>query len=166
MEDLLEVNFVIGSQCPCTVLDLERWRAYADNDKCESDNDIPDKTPLSMLDTYAFFSEEAEKMKEAIRRSALETDVPCDRLSTRDEREVMYNDIMQKLTHVQDDCSISEQRMKDLKSGFETLVENMYNVVLEDKERADIIDDGNGRIVFYGQPDNNATQHKRKRRAT
>ena len=72
-------------------------------------------------------------MKEAIRQSALESDVPSDRLLTNDERQVMYNDIMRKLTHVQDDCRISEQRMKDLKSGFETLVENMYTGVLEDE---------------------------------
>ena len=56
--------------------------------------------------------------------------------------------------------------MKDLKSGFESLVENMYKVVLEDEERAKIWDDGTGRIVFYGQPDNNATQPKIKRQAT
>ena len=62
MEDFLEAKFVIGSQCPCTVLDLERWRAFADLDECESDNDIhPDKTPLSVLDTYLFFSEAAKK---------------------------------------------------------------------------------------------------------
>ena len=62
MEDFLEAKFVIGSQCPCTVLDLERWRAFADLDDCESDSDIhPDKTPLSMLDTCSFFSEGAKK---------------------------------------------------------------------------------------------------------
>ena len=32
MEDFLEAQFVIGLQCPCTVLDLERWRAFADLD--------------------------------------------------------------------------------------------------------------------------------------
>ena len=55
MEDFLEAKFVMGSQCPCTVLDLERWRAFADLDDCESDNELhPDNTPLSMLDTYIF----------------------------------------------------------------------------------------------------------------
>ena len=89
-------------------------------------------------------------MKEALRRSALETDVPSDRLLTLNEREATYNDIMRKVTHVQDDCCISEQQMKDLKSGFDTLAENMYKVVLDDEEGADIIHDGSGSIVFYG----------------
>ena len=111
-----------------------------------------------MLDTYSFFSERAEKMKEAIRQAALESDVPTDRLSTNDERQVMYNDIMRKLTHVQDDCRISEQQMRDLKSGFESLVENMYRVALSDEECSKNSDDGGGGIEIYGEPDYNAMQ--------
>ena len=62
MEDFLEAKFVMGSQCPCTVLDLERWRAFADLDDCESDNELhPDNTPLSMLDTDSFFSNVPKK---------------------------------------------------------------------------------------------------------
>ena len=30
---------VMGSKCPCTVLDLERWRYYADSDDSGSDDD-------------------------------------------------------------------------------------------------------------------------------
>ena len=110
MADLVEAKFVMGSQCPCTVLKLERWRDYVESDKSGSDNDMPDKTPLAMLDTYAFFSEEAKKMKEALQQSALEPDVPSDRLSALDERQVMCNDIMQKLNHVQDDCRIRQMK--------------------------------------------------------
>ena len=105
-------------------------------------------------------------MNEAIRQSALDSDIPSDRWSTNDERQVMYNDIMRKLTHVQDDCRISEQQMRDLKSAFESLDENMYRVALSDKECSKNSDDGVGGIEFYGQPDNNATQPKRRRRAT
>ena len=112
MEDLVEAKFVMGSQCPCTVLELERRRAYAERDNSGSDADLPDNTPLAMLDTYSFSSEAADKMKEAIRQPALEPNVPTNRLSTLDERQETYNDIMRKVTHVQDDCRISQQQMK------------------------------------------------------
>ena len=101
-------------------------------------------------------------MNEAIRQSALDSDIPSDRWSTNDERQVMYNDIMRKLTHVQDDCRISEQQMRDLKSGFESLVENMYRVALLDKKCSKNSDDGVGGIEFYGQLDNKATQPKKE----
>ena len=167
MEDFLEAKFVMGSQCPCTVLDLEQWRAFVDLDDCESDNELhPDNTPLSMLDTYSFFSQRAEKMKEAIQQAALDSDVPSGRLSTNDERQVMYNDIMRKLSHVQDDCRISEQQMRELKSGFESLVEDMYKVAISNEQSSDNSDDGGSGIEYYGEPDCHATQPKRKRRAT
>ena len=74
----------------------------------------------------------------------------------------MYNDIMQQVTHIQDDYRVSEQRMKELKSAFDILVENLYKVVLHDKEGTDVIDDGDGKLVWYGQSDDHAIQPKRK----
>ena len=51
-------------------------------------------------------------MREAIRQSALKSDVATDILLTLDERQEMYNDVMLKVTDVQQDCSVSKQRMK------------------------------------------------------
>ena len=104
-------------------------------------------------------------MKEAIQQAALDADAPSGRLSTSDERQVMYNDIMRKLSHVQDDCRISEQQMRELKSGFESLVEDMYKVAISNEE-SENSDDGGGGIEFFGEPDYHATQPKRRRRAT
>ena len=61
MEDLVEAKFVMGSQCPCTVLELKRWRACAESDNSGSDNGMPDKTPLAMLETYSFFLRSCRK---------------------------------------------------------------------------------------------------------
>ena len=105
-------------------------------------------------------------MKEAIQQAAQDADAPSGRLSTNDERQVMYNDIMRKLSHVQDDCRISEQQMRELKSGFESLVEDMYKVAISNEQSSENSDDGGSGIEYYGEPDCHATQPKRKRGAT
>ena len=60
-EDLVEAKFGMGSKCPCTVLDLEQWRHYADSADSGSDDDVPENTPLAMLNTYSFFLHAGKK---------------------------------------------------------------------------------------------------------